>query len=165
MDLTAVANEWYTRLRTSGRDTPMNASTAKVLGEALADPEGQAVLMAGMVAPDRRPEEMAAMAGSLGVEFFDGIEAADPKFLTAEGLAFNVNLPPLFIVTCGDDFLEADNLALAAALARKGADFELFDPKPRRHETLGHVFVIGMPWLDESVECFERLRRFSYERC
>ena len=93
------------------------------------------------------------------------IEAADPKFLTAEGLAFNVNLPPLFIVTCGDDFLEADNLALAAALARKGADFELFDPKPRRHETLGHVFVIGMPWLDESVECFERLRRFSYERC
>ena len=65
----------------------------------------------------------------------------------------------------GDDFLEADNLALAAALARKGADFELFDPKPRRHETLGHVFVIGMPWLDESVECFERLRRFSYERC
>ena len=42
----------------------------------------------------------------LGVEFFDGIEAADPKFLTAEGLAFNVNLPPLFIVTCGDDFLE-----------------------------------------------------------
>ena len=79
--------------------------------------------------------------------------------------AFNVDLPPLFIVTCGDDFLEADNLALAAALARKGADFELFDPKPRRHETLGHVFVIGMPWLDESVECFERLRRFSYERC
>ena len=70
-----------------------------------------------------------------------------------------------FFVTCGDDFLEADNLALAAALARKGADFELFDPKPRRHETLGHVFVIGMPWLDESVECFERLRRFSYERC
>ena len=61
-------------------------------------------------------------------------------------------------MTCGDDFLEADNLALAAALARKGADFELFDPKPRRHETLGHVFVIGMPWLDESVECFERLR-------
>lgn len=47
----------------------------------------------------------------------------------------------------------------------QGADFELFDPKPRRHETLGHVFVIGMPWLDESVECFERLRRFSYERC
>ena len=88
-----------------------------------------------------------------------------PEVPHRRSLAFNVKLPPLFIVTCGDDFLEADNLALAAALARKGADFELFDPKPRRHETLGHVFVIGMPWLDESVECFERLRRFSYERC
>ena len=87
------------------------------------------------------------------------------KFLTAEGLAFNVDLPPLLIITCGDDFLEADNLALAAALSRKGADFELFDPKPRRHETLGHVFVIGMPWLEESRECLDRIRRFSYERC
>ena len=76
-----------------------------------------------------------------------------------------MDLPPLFIVTCGDDFLEADNLALAAALSRKGADFELFDPKPCRHETLGHVFVIGMPWLRESVECFERLCAFSYSRC
>ena len=111
------------------------------------------------------PNRRTGLEQMLGVEFFDGIEAADPKFLTAEGLAFNVDLPPLFIVTCGDDFLEADNLALATALARKGADFELFDPKPRRHETLGHVFVIGMPWLEESVECFERLRRFSYERC
>ena len=111
------------------------------------------------------PNRRTGLEQMLGVEFFDGIEAADPKFLTAEGLAFNVNLPPLFIVTCGDDFLEADNLALAAALSRKGADFELFDPKPCRHETLGHVFVIGMPWLRESVECFERLRAFSYSRC
>lgn len=99
MDLTAVANEWYTRLRTSGRDTPMNASTAKVLGEALADPEGQAVLMAGMVAPDRRPEEMTAMAGSLRDEFShlymsrsfrpdrDALTAAD-RDLTALGAGF-----------------------------------------------------------------------------
>ncbi len=111
------------------------------------------------------PNRRIGLENMLGVECFNGLEAADPKFLTAEGLAFNVDLPPLFIVTCGDDFLEADNLAFAAALARKGADFELFDPKPRRHETLGHVFVIGMPWLEESVECFNRLRRFSYERC
>ena len=111
------------------------------------------------------PNRRIGLERMLGVEFFEGLEAADPKFLTAEGLAFNVDLPPLFIVTCGDDFLEADNLALAAALSRKGADFELFDPKPCRHETLGHVFVIGMPWLRESVECFERLRAFSYSRC
>ena len=111
------------------------------------------------------PNRRIGLEQMLGVDFFAGLEAADPKFLTAEGLAFNVDLPPLLIITCGDDFLEADNLALAAALSRKGADFELFDPKPRRHETLGHVFVIGMPWLKESRECLDRIRRFSYERC
>lgn len=111
------------------------------------------------------PNRRIGLEQMLGVDFFAGLEAADPKFLTAEGLAFNVDLPPLLIITCGDDFLEADNLALAAALSRKGADFELFDPKPRRHETLGHVFVIGMPWLEESRECLDRIRRFSYERC
>lgn len=111
------------------------------------------------------PNRRIGLEQMLGVDFFAGLEAADPKFLTAEGLTFNVDLPPLLIITCGDDFLEADNLALAAALSRKGADFELFDPKPRRHETLGHVFVIGMPWLEESRECLDRIRRFSYERC
>ena len=111
------------------------------------------------------PNRRIGLEQMLGTGFFAGLEAADPKFLTAEGLAFNVDLPPLFIVTCGDDFLEADNLALAAALSRKGTDFELFDPKPRRHETLGHVFVIGMPWLEESRECLDRIRRFSYEHC
>jgi acetyl esterase/lipase len=111
------------------------------------------------------PNRRIGLEQMLGVDFFAGLEAADPKFLTAEGLAFNIDLPPLLIITCGDDFLEADNLALAAALSRKGADFELFDPKPRRHETLGHVFVIGMPWLEESRECLDRIRRFSYERC
>ena len=77
----------------------------------------------------------------------------------------NVDLPPLFITTCSDDFLEADNLALATALSRKSADFELFDPKTGRHEALGHVFVIGMPWLTASVDCLERIRDFSYDRC
>lgn len=101
----------------------------------------------------------------LGTEFFAGLDAADPRFLTVEGLVGNVDFPPLFIATCGDDFLEADNLALACALSRKGVDFELYDPKPKRHESLGHVFVIGMPWLPESVECLKRIRRFSYDRC
>lgn len=104
------------------------------------------------------------IADMLGEEFFAGLEDAQ-QFLTADGLVKNVDLPPLFIVTCSDDFLEADNLALATALSRKGADFELFDPKVGRHSALGHVFVIGMPWLEESAEAFKRIRDFSYTRC
>ena len=102
---------------------------------------------------------------AFNAEFFADLEAADPRFLTAEGLVNNVDLPPLLITTCSDDFLEADNLALATALSRKSADFELFDPKAGRHEALGHVFVIGMPWLTASVDCLERIRDFSYDRC
>ena len=100
----------------------------------------------------------------LGVEFFD---ASKPPTRSSSPPKPGVQRQPAATVhrDLRRRFPRADNLALAAALARKGADFELFDPKPRRHETLGHVFVIGMPWLDESVECFERLRRFSYERC
>lgn len=111
------------------------------------------------------PTDRERLERMLGVEFFAGLENADPKFMTVEGLVANVDFPPLFITTCADDFLEGDNLALACALSRKGADFELFDPKPKRHESLGHVFVIGMPWLPESVECLDRIRRFSYDRC
>lgn len=125
----------------------------------------QAADEAGLGATAFAPDMRIALDETLGTEFFAGLEAADPRFLTAEGLVNNVDLPPLFITTCSDDFLEADNLALAAALSREGADFELFDPKTGRHEALGHVFVIGMPWLTASVDCLERIRDFSYDRC
>lgn len=105
-----------------------------------------------------------SLEDTLGKEFFAGTDDADPTFFTIDGLVNNVNLPPIFIVTAGDDFLEGDNLALAAALARKGAEFELFDPKPLPHETLGHVFIICMTWLPESVEGLEYIRDFTY-RC
>lgn len=101
----------------------------------------------------------------LGEEFFDGLDAADPTYLTAEGVVANVDLPPLFILTSSDDFLEADALALATALSRKGADSELSDLKVGRHETLGHVYVIGMTWLEESQAALDDIRRFSYDRC
>lgn len=120
---------------------------------------------AGLGSTAFSPDTRIALDEALGTEFFAGLEAADSRFLTAEGLVNNVDLPPLFITTCSDDFLEADNLALATALSRKSADFELFDPKTGRHEALGHVFVIGMPWLTASVDCLERIRDFSYDRC
>ncbi|WP_207760083.1 alpha/beta hydrolase [Bifidobacterium scaligerum] len=111
------------------------------------------------------PSKRAMLEHMLGAEFFAGLDAADPMYLTAEGIVNNINLPPLFILTSSDDFLEADALALATALSRKGADFELSDRKTGRHETLGHVYPIGMTWLDESQQALDEIARFSFDRC
>lgn len=96
--------------------------------------------------------------------FFDGLDAADPDFLTGPDIVANVDLPPLFLLTSSDDFLQADTLALATALARKGADFELHDWKTERTQSLGHVFPVCMTWLEESRQTLRDIRRFSYTR-
>ncbi|WP_239512361.1 alpha/beta hydrolase [Bifidobacterium aerophilum] len=111
------------------------------------------------------PSKRLMLEQLLGGEFFAGLDAADPTYLTAEGIVSAVDLPPLFILTSSDDFLEADSLALATALSRKGSDFELSDRKTGRHETLGHVYPVGMTWLDESQQALDAIARFSFARC
>ncbi len=104
------------------------------------------------------------LEGITGLPFFDGLEDADSNFLTAGDIANNVDLPPLFLLTSSDDFLQADTLALATALAHKNADFEVHDWKTDRTQTLGHVFPIGLTWIDESRQVLKDIRRFSYAR-
>lgn len=101
---------------------------------------------------------------SLGDRFFAGLEAADPAFLTPEGITAHVPLPPLFLNTSSDDFIQHETLALAAALARKGADFEVHDWKTEPGQTLGHVFPVAMTWLEESQRVLADIRRFTYAR-
>ncbi|KFI53041.1 alpha/beta hydrolase [Bifidobacterium biavatii] len=124
-----------------------------------------AIERAGSTGAGYDPAKRLMLEQMLGTEFFDGLDAADPTYLTAEGIVGNVDLPPLFILTSSDDFLEADALALATALSRKGADFELSDRKVARHETLGHVYPVGMTWLDESQRALDDIARFSFDRC
>lgn len=100
----------------------------------------------------------------LSPSFFAGLEDADPDFLTAADIVANVDLPPLFLLTSSDDFIQAETLGLATALARKGADFELQDWKTGTAETLGHVFPVCMTWLDESQQVLDSIRDFSYVR-
>ncbi|MBT1160991.1 MULTISPECIES: alpha/beta hydrolase [Bifidobacterium] len=119
----------------------------------------------GMSRLDYDPSKRFTLEQMLGEEFFAGLDSADPTYLTAEGIVSSVDLPPLFILTSSDDFLEADALALATAMSRKGADFELSDRKVGRHETLGHVYPIGMTWLDESQQALDAIARFSFDRC
>lgn len=105
------------------------------------------------------------LESTLGPGFFAGLDAADPDFLTAPDIVANVDLPPLFLLTSADDFIQAETLALATALARKGTDFELHDWKPARHDSLGHVFPVCMTWREESLRTLADIRRFSYDRC
>lgn len=100
----------------------------------------------------------------LSPAFFSGLDNADPDFLTAADIAANVDLPPLFLLTSSDDFIQSETLALAAALARKGADFELQDWKTGKGETLGHVFPVCMTWLKESQQVLDSIRDFTYAR-
>lgn len=100
----------------------------------------------------------------VGEEFFEGLDDADPTFLTPAGIVANCDLPPLYIQTSSDDFLQADSLALATALARRNADFEIHDWKVGKAQSLGHVFVVCMTWLDESKQILREIRDFSYAR-
>lgn len=113
---------------------------------------------------DYDPVWRANLENVVGTEFFEGLESADPMFLTPAGIVANCELPPLYIQTSSDDFLQADSLALATALARHNADFEIHDWKVGKAQSLGHVFVVGMTWLDESKQILEEIRKFSYSR-
>ena len=74
-----------------------------------------------------------------------------------------VHLPPVFLNTSADDFLQGDALKLAGILCGKGRDFELHDPRPNRLQTLGHVYPVAMTWLEESRQALDQIHDFSYD--
>ncbi len=74
-----------------------------------------------------------------------------------------VRLPPVFLNTSADDFLQGDALKLAEILCGKGRDFELHDLRPNRLQTLGHVYPVAMTWLEESRQALDQIHDFSYD--
>ena len=74
-----------------------------------------------------------------------------------------VHLPPVFLNTSADDFLQGDALKMAEILCRKGRDFELHDLRPNRLQTLGHVYPVAMTWLEESRQALDQIHDFSYD--
>ena len=74
-----------------------------------------------------------------------------------------VHLPPVFLNTSADDFLQGDALKLAGILCGKGRDFELHDLRPNRLQTLGHVYPVAMTWLEESRQALDQIHDFSYD--
>lgn len=101
------------------------------------------------------------LTDTLGPRFFAGLEAAQP-FLSPATLVPRCPLPPLYLQTSSDDFIEAETLALATSLSACRGDFELHDEKVPSTRTLGHVFPVCMTWLEDSEQVLARMRRFVY---
>ena len=104
----------------------------------------------------------ARLAETVGHEFFAGLDDATVFLDPADWLTQGIGIPPLFLVTSSDDFVQSETLALATSLARNGRDFELHDFKVPCTQTLGHVFPVGMTWLPESERVLHGIREFSY---
>ena len=110
------------------------------------------------------PNRRIGLEQMLGVDFFAGLEAADPKFLTAEGLAFNVDLPPLLIITCGDDFLEATIWRWPPPCRAKAPILNCSTRSRAAMRRWGMCSSSACHGL-RKAGMLDRIRRFSYERC
>lgn len=94
--------------------------------------------------------------------FFKTLKERGERWADLGFMAANVDLPPLFLNTSNDDFLQGDAMRLAAALCDAGRDFELHDRHTSKGQTLGHVYPVCMSWLPESQETLRQIRDFSY---
>lgn len=111
------------------------------------------------IADDNEPDLLRTLAKPLFGRFIDAAECS--KIYSLRNLTGK--LPPLFLTTSSDDFIQYESLALADALARNHVDFELHDIRPAKGEALGHIFPVGLPWLEESEYVLDRLKTFTYE--
>ncbi len=109
------------------------------------------------------PSARTQLEQTVGREFFDGLDGAMP--LAPFSAAAQTALPPLYLLTSSDDFIQTETLGLATALACAGRDFELHDVKVAPTETLGHVFPVCMSWLPESQRALQQIHDFAYRNC
>lgn len=86
-----------------------------------------------------------------------GEQLANLSYITAEA-----QLPPIFLNTSSDDFLQAETLNLALALDKQGCEFELHDVHVGKTQVLGHVYPVAMTWLEESQQTLQEIQAFSY---
>lgn len=106
----------------------------------------------------------ASILNVLSDTFFDCLRKVDREAVDVRSIVGSVELPPLFLNTSSDDFIQSETLRLAALLADTHTDFELHDWKTRKGETLGHVFPVCMSWLEESGRTLDLIRDFTYAR-
>ena len=107
------------------------------------------------------PDDLMA---ALGPTFFACLGPDRRDDFSLASLVGDWELPPLYLVTSSDDFLQADALALGAELARHGNRFIIDDYFAAPGVSLGHVFPVGFPHLGEGREVVEKIARFAYDQ-
>ncbi len=85
----------------------------------------------------------ARLAETVGNEFFAGLDDATVFLDPADWLTQGIGIPPLFLVTSSDDFVQSETLALATSLAAMAviSNSMISRCHARRHS--GHVFPVG----------------------
>lgn len=110
------------------------------------------------------PRDPVSTVEFIAPRFFAALAGVDPAFTHLDPFVAGVDLPPIYLCTSSDDFIEYETLELAVQLSRHGRDFELHDWKTGKAEMLGHVFPVCMSWLPESDRVLDEIRDFSYAR-
>lgn len=85
------------------------------------------------------------------------------KFERLHQLLGAAGLPPVWMATSTDDFLEGTSLELGIELRRLGIDHQLLDYRAAPRECLPHNYIVGMPWLRETREAVESMLAFFSE--
>ncbi len=97
--------------------------------------------------------------------FFDGVFRSLPsEFRSGIELARQVQLPPMYLCTSSDDFLDQDSLRLADACASVGGRTQLVSWRASSERPLGHVFPVGLTWLPESQAVLDQIVAFASRR-
>lgn len=118
--------------------------------------------------PDDQGETRAISAApgnvvaAIGPQFFKRLAHIDPSYRFSDAIVRNTTVPPMYLVTSSDDFIESESLALATCLSRRHVDFELHDTKTHPGAPLGHVYSVCMSWIPESETVFKQIHAFSY---
>lgn len=160
-DSAGAALAWYTLL--IERDARAAAAFGVPAPSGL--PIAGAALISGVFALNESAIARRTLESTLGAGFFAGLGEGADGLLSPHAITAGADLPPLYLLTSSDDFIQAETLGLATMLAATGHDFELHDVKASPTETLGHVFPVCMSWLAESQRALRQIHDFAYRNC
>lgn len=144
-----------------------NERACKALGVDMPDAgvKGAALVSGVFDMQSMNPEDKSIDALDVSIKqraFTRMFSLAPDDFVDLRQAISHANLPPLFLNTSSDDFIEAESLQLAMLLSRAGKPFELHDWKVGKGECLGYVFPICLTYLPQSERTLDLIRDYAF---